>query len=147
MRVMWCRVMQIIDGLDMISVGRVVSGATNPVEAAPGSIRGDFGVSIYRCAQPTSLPFTSLLFPPAVRHTTPRPLRSPLRSQLHHVSRLLCARSNLVHTSDSAEAAKREIDLWFAETEHVHWRPIFKSTLFDGDPVKGNSYPPIPHMF
>lgn len=86
----------------MIAVGRVICGATNPVEAAPGSIRGDLGVSIYR---------------------------------------------NLVHTSDSAEAAKREIELWFNESEHVHWRPIFKSTMFDGDPMKGASYPSIPHAF
>ena len=59
----------------------------------------------------------------------------------------MLAHSNLVHTSDSAEAAKREIDIWFTEAEHTHWRPIFKSTLFDGDPVKGASYPPIPHAF
>jgi nucleoside-diphosphate kinase len=49
-------------------VARTLMGATNPAEAAPGTIRGDLAV-----------------------HRT----------------------ENLVHGSDSAESAEREIALWF----------------------------------
>ena len=45
-------------------------GATNPLEAAPGSIRGEFGLEV---------------------------------------------QTNLVHGSDSAESARREIGLFFPE--------------------------------
>lgn len=61
----------IIEGPRAIAAFRQLAGATDPVEkAAPGSIRGDFG----------------------------------LETQF-----------NLVHGSDSAESAKREIDLWFPD--------------------------------
>jgi nucleoside-diphosphate kinase len=53
---------------DTWKVVRTMIGATNPREAAPGTIRGDLGIL-----------FTE----------------------------------NLVHGSDSAESAKREIDIWF----------------------------------
>jgi nucleoside-diphosphate kinase len=53
---------------DTWKVVRTMMGATNPRDAAPGTIRGDLGIL-----------FTE----------------------------------NLIHGSDSAESAKREIDLWF----------------------------------
>jgi nucleoside-diphosphate kinase len=53
---------------DTWKVARTMIGATNPRDAAPGTIRGDLGIL-----------FTE----------------------------------NLVHGSDSAESAKREIDIWF----------------------------------
>src|SRR5262249_16853361 len=53
---------------DTWKVVRAMIGATNPRDAAPGTIRGDLGIL-----------FTE----------------------------------NLVHGSDSAESAKREIDIWF----------------------------------
>ena len=56
------------DGPNAIAVVRAINGATRPHEAAPGTIRGDFG----------------------------------LETQF-----------NLVHGSDSADSAKREIALWF----------------------------------
>ena len=55
-------------GEQAVAVVRTIIGATDPVEAAPGSIRGDFGLSITE---------------------------------------------NLVHGSDSAESAKRELELFF----------------------------------
>jgi nucleoside-diphosphate kinase len=57
-------------GESAISVVRTTMGATNPVDAAPGTIRGDLAL-----AMP----------------------------------------DNLVHGSDSAESAKREISLWFGD--------------------------------
>ena len=70
-------VAMVIEGSDAIEGCRTTIGATNPIKAAPGSIRGDYGQTIGR---------------------------------------------NLVHGSDSAESAKREIAIWFDPRE-VHARP------------------------
>jgi nucleoside-diphosphate kinase len=60
----------VVEGASAISVVRSTMGATNPADAAPGTIRGDLAL-----AMP----------------------------------------DNLVHGSDSAESAKREIELWFSD--------------------------------
>jgi nucleoside-diphosphate kinase len=60
----------VLEGYEAITAARQVIGATNPLEAAPGSIRGDFGLEV---------------------------------------------QTNLVHGSDSAESARREIGLFFPE--------------------------------
>ncbi len=57
-----------VTGQDAITALRTLMGTTDPVKAAPGTIRGDFGLVITE---------------------------------------------NLVHGSDSAESAKRELDLFF----------------------------------
>jgi nucleoside-diphosphate kinase len=59
-----------ISGDDAITCWRTLMGPTNPVEAAPGSIRGDFATEIGQ---------------------------------------------NIVHGSDSAESAARELKLFFGE--------------------------------
>lgn len=38
----------VIEGKEAIKMGRVMVGATNPLQAGPGSIRGDYAVSIGR---------------------------------------------------------------------------------------------------
>jgi nucleoside-diphosphate kinase len=58
----------VVEGEGAIALVRTTIGATNPAEAAPGTIRGDFALSMP---------------------------------------------DNLVHGSDSAESAEREIRLWF----------------------------------
>lgn len=63
-----------VRGESAIAQVRAMMGATNPANAAPGSLRGDF------CTEMTE---------------------------------------NLVHGSDSPEAAERELALWFAEGEIV----------------------------
>jgi len=63
-------VAMVLEADDAVEAARQVIGATNPLEAVPGSIRGDFA--------------TEVTF-------------------------------NLVHGSDSAESAKREIELWFPD--------------------------------
>ena len=65
-------VAMVIEGSDAIEGCRATIGATNPIKAGPGTIRGDYGQTIGR---------------------------------------------NLVHGSDSAESAKREIALWFQANE------------------------------
>ncbi|MEA2350989.1 MAG: nucleoside-diphosphate kinase [Thermoleophilaceae bacterium] len=63
-------VAMVLEGHEAVSAARQVIGATNPIEAAPGSIRGDFGLEV---------------------------------------------QTNLVHGSDSAESAAREIALFFPD--------------------------------
>jgi nucleoside-diphosphate kinase len=41
-------VLQVLEGEDAIAKNREVMGATNPVDAAPGSIRKEFGVNMQR---------------------------------------------------------------------------------------------------
>src|SRR4051794_14954422 len=60
----------VLEGHEAVAAARQVIGATNPLEAAPGSIRGDFALEV---------------------------------------------QTNLVHGSDSAESAKREVGLFFPE--------------------------------
>jgi nucleoside-diphosphate kinase len=61
-------VAMVLEGDEAVTAARQVIGATNPLEAAPGSIRGDFAIETGQ---------------------------------------------NLVHGSDSAESAQREIELFF----------------------------------
>jgi nucleoside-diphosphate kinase len=63
-------VAMVLEGYEAVISARQVIGATNPLEAAPGSIRGDLGLEV---------------------------------------------QTNLVHGSDSPEAATREIELFFPE--------------------------------
>jgi nucleoside-diphosphate kinase len=60
----------VLEGHEAVTAARQVIGATNPLEAAPGSIRGEFGLEV---------------------------------------------QTNLVHGSDSAESAAREVGLFFPE--------------------------------
>jgi nucleoside-diphosphate kinase len=60
----------VLEGHEAVTAARQVIGATNPLEASPGSIRGDFGLEV---------------------------------------------QTNLVHGSDSAESAEREVGLFFPE--------------------------------
>jgi nucleoside-diphosphate kinase len=60
----------VLEGFEAVKAARQLIGATNPLEAAPGSIRGDFGLEV---------------------------------------------QTNLVHGSDSADSAAREIGMFFPE--------------------------------
>jgi nucleoside-diphosphate kinase len=64
----------VVEGEGAIATARSTIGATDPAQAAPGTIRGDLALSMP---------------------------------------------NNLVHGSDSAESAGREIELWFADDELV----------------------------
>jgi nucleoside-diphosphate kinase len=74
----------VIEGSDAIEGCRSTIGATNPIKAAPGSIRGDFAQTIGR---------------------------------------------NLVHGSDSAESAKREIAIWFEPHEILKRENVLEEWL------------------
>ena len=63
-------VAMVLEGHEAVTAARQAIGATNPLEAAPGSIRGDLGLEV---------------------------------------------QTNLVHGSDSAESAAREIEIFFPE--------------------------------
>ena len=60
----------VVSGESAIKKMRTLMGATNPIDAAPGTIRGDFGLDVA---------------------------------------------ANVIHGSDSPEAAEREIALFFGE--------------------------------
>ncbi|ANU23003.1 nucleoside-diphosphate kinase [Planococcus donghaensis] len=64
------------EGENVILTARQMMGATNPKDAAPGTIRGDFAVTVGK---------------------------------------------NMIHGSDSAESAEREIGLFFKEEELVSY--------------------------
>jgi len=59
-----------VRGVNAVKAVRAMMGATNPIEAAPGTVRGDLALSI---------------------------------------------EDNLTHSSSDAEAAERELKLWFPE--------------------------------
>jgi len=63
-------VAMVLEGEQAVAAARQVIGATNPLEAAPGSIRGDFAIEVGQ---------------------------------------------NMVHGSDSAESAAREVGLFFGK--------------------------------
>ena len=63
-------VAMVLEGHEAVPAARQVIGATNPLEASPGSIRGDYALEV---------------------------------------------QTNLVHGSDGAESAQREIGLFFPE--------------------------------
>lgn len=79
-------VSMVVAGKDAIKVMRAVNGATNPVEAAPGTIRGDFALDVGR---------------------------------------------NVVHASDSPEAAAREISIHFKDSEILNYSRIDEACLYE----------------
>ncbi len=44
------RCVQVWEGKQVISYGRTLIGATNPLASPPGSIRGDYGIDVVRAA-------------------------------------------------------------------------------------------------
>lgn len=74
------------EGLNAVKTGRVMLGATNPAESAPGTIRGDLCIQVGR---------------------------------------------NILHGSDSVEAAQKEIALWFTEKEVVGWTPANDGWVYE----------------
>ncbi|MBI3660569.1 nucleoside-diphosphate kinase [Candidatus Acetothermia bacterium] len=64
----------VVQGPNAVSVVRAMMGATNPFNATPGTIRGDYGLDLTK---------------------------------------------NLIHGSDGSESAKREVALFFKESEIV----------------------------
>ncbi len=76
----------VVEGRGAIAAMRKLNGATNPAEAAPGTIRGDFGIETGR---------------------------------------------NVVHGSDSAASAAREIALHFGEKEIASYQRIDEAWLYE----------------
>lgn len=81
-------VAMVLEGLDVIRVVREMLGATNGLQAAAGTIRGDFSSS---------------------------------------------RQMNLVHASDGAESAAREINLYFTDAELCPYEPTLTPWLRAGD--------------
>lgn len=79
-------VSMVVVGKNAVKVMRTVNGATNPVEAAPGTIRGDFALDIGR---------------------------------------------NIVHASDSPEAAAKEIAIHFKDSEIADYSRIDEVCIYE----------------
>ncbi len=75
-----------VRGVNAIAISRNLMGSTFGPDAAPGTIRGDFGAS---------------------------------RS------------FNLIHGSDSPDAARRELELFFGAGEVVDWSPVNLDWVYD----------------
>ncbi|XP_057343796.1 nucleoside diphosphate kinase 3 isoform X1 [Manis pentadactyla] len=73
-------------GLDVVRASRALIGATDPADARPGTIRGDFCVEVGK---------------------------------------------NVIHGSDSAESARREIALWFRSDELLCWEDSTGHWLYE----------------
>jgi len=65
-------------------------GATRPMDAAPGTIRGDYCIDVGR---------------------------------------------NLIHASDSSEAAQKEVSMWFSNEEICQWRPCPLEWIYEDEVV------------
>jgi nucleoside-diphosphate kinase len=76
----------VVEGRGAIAAMRKLNGATNPAEAAPGTLRGDFGIEMGR---------------------------------------------NVVHGSDSAASAAREIALHFIDAEIASYKRIDEAWLYE----------------
>lgn len=76
----------VVEGRGAIAAMRKMNGSTNPAEAAPGTLRGDYGIETGR---------------------------------------------NVVHGSDSAASAAREISLHFCESEMVNYQRIDEAWLYE----------------
>lgn len=79
-------VAMVIAGNNVIPEVRKMMGVTNPLEAAPGTIRGDFAMDIGR---------------------------------------------NIIHGSDSAESAEREIAIYFKEEEILDYEYLPEGWLYE----------------
>lgn len=76
----------VFEGKGVIGYGRTMIGATNPLNSAPGTIRGDFGIDVGR---------------------------------------------NIIHGSDSAESAQREIALWFSSDEVAAFERVVDGWIYE----------------
>jgi nucleoside-diphosphate kinase len=74
------------EGRNAVAIARTLIGATNPSEASPGTIRGDFGIDIGR---------------------------------------------NVIHGSDSAESATREIAIHFRQNDLVPYKRVDESVIYE----------------
>jgi nucleoside-diphosphate kinase len=73
------------EGENIIATARQMMGTTNPKDALPGTIRGDYGVTVGK---------------------------------------------NIIHGSDSPESAKREIALFFDESELVQSKKLINEWIY-----------------
>merc|ERR1712079_120706 len=78
-------------GLNIVPMVRSMVGATRPMDAAPGTIRGDYCIDVGR---------------------------------------------NLIHASDSSEAAQKEVSMWFTNEEICQWRPCSLEWTYEDEVIE-----------
>uniref|UniRef100_A0A8C4X0J4 Nucleoside diphosphate kinase n=1 Tax=Eptatretus burgeri TaxID=7764 RepID=A0A8C4X0J4_EPTBU len=100
-------------GTDAVAIGRAIIGATDPMDALPGTIRGDLCITVGRCEEGPK-EYWELI------------------GKRNKFSCLTNSRfRNVVHGSDSVESAKHEIDLWFKPAELVMWERCCHDWVFE----------------
>jgi nucleoside-diphosphate kinase len=88
----------VLQGAHAAELVRKLVGSTDPLSAAPGTIRGDFALDSYHMSDADD-----------------RAIR------------------NLIHASGNAEEAKREIEIWFDETELHKYTLPYDEVVYDKD--------------
>jgi len=91
-------ILMVWEGPHAIELGRKTAGATNPLVADIGSIRGDYSMESYELADDIE----------RAAHT-------------------------LVHASDSAESAEKEMKLWFKPGEILDYDLVTESVFYTKD--------------
>jgi len=86
----------VLQGAHAAELVRKLVGSTDPLSAAPGTIRGDFALDSYHMSDADD-----------------RAIR------------------NLIHASGNAEEAKREIEIWFDETELHNYIMPYDEVVYD----------------
>lgn len=89
-------VAMVLQGAHAVEVVRKVVGSTDPLSAAPGTIRGDYSLDSY-----------------AMSDEDDRAIR------------------NLIHASGTVDEAKKEIEIWFDESEINEYTTAFDEVIYD----------------
>ncbi|WMV11130.1 hypothetical protein MTR67_004515 [Solanum verrucosum] len=108
------------EGKGVVATGRKIIGATNPLESAAGTIRGDFAIDIGRSLV-MLLFFSSLLFL-LIAPTLTIVLKSKTPNLFDY--------RNVIHGSDAVESARKEIALWFPEGI-AEWESSLHSWIYE----------------
>lgn len=86
----------VLQGAHAVEVVRKIVGSTDPLSAAPGTIRGDYALDSYQMSDKDD-----------------RAIR------------------NLIHASGEVEEAKREIEIWFDESELSEYVMPYDDVIYD----------------
>ncbi len=88
----------VLQGANTVEIVRKLVGSTDPLSAAPGTIRGDYSLDSYQMSDKDD-----------------RTLR------------------NLIHASGTPEEAKKEIEIWFDESELHNYTAPYDEVIYEKD--------------
>ncbi len=119
----------------VIKGGRALIGATDPLNAAPGTIRGDLAIGLVqfafaacRCVSLHVAACRCMSLHVAACRCMSLHVAAYLHVAVTHFSE---GRRNLIHGSDGPESAEREIALWFSGEEVVEHNRALDAWLYE----------------